>query len=452
VTHEQGFTPAQLREDFQFLLDTLEAVHPNLYAFTSSSVIETERIKIEQALSQPTTRRGFYRLVAPLVCPLVDGHTFIHPPYADFHHWIEQGGRIFPFAIVFQNGIARIHSTTWSDWAGAAGAELLAINDIPIGAIVDRLLPYSVGERHVRRLEVLQHAFALLLWCVYEVSNQYVVTVRVNGLVQRQIVSGIAPPEQPPAQSQTSGAEAAPYTYVSLPDERSGLLDFRACVDVERFEMFLQETFSQIRQAGTQSLIIDLRHNDGGTSDLGDALLGFLTDQAVMQYASMDIKASPQVQAYYRQQAEANKERRYFDDVVTAPGGTLLTIAGQPLVIHTNPLRFQGDLYVLIGRSTYSAAVMLAATVKDYRLGVLVGEETGGLATQYADIYPFELPQTHLHGMVSHKRFVRPSGGDDGRGVLPDYWVEAGDAAQGAEKDAIVEYTKELIHARLKRT
>jgi hypothetical protein len=31
---------------------------------------------------------------------------------------------------VFQHGIARIHSTTSSDWASAAGAELLAINDI----------------------------------------------------------------------------------------------------------------------------------------------------------------------------------------------------------------------------------------------------------------------------------------------------------------------------------
>jgi hypothetical protein len=286
---------------------------------------------------------------------------------------------------------------------------------------------------------VLQHAFALLLWCVYEVSNQYVVTVGVNGVVQTQIVSGIAPSEQPPAQSQTSGAEAAPYTYVSLPDERSGLLDFRACVDLERFETFLQETFTQIQLAGNQSLIIDLRHNDGGTSDLGDALLGFLTDQAVMQYASMDIKASPQIQAYYRQQAEGNKERRYFDEVVTAPGGTLLTIAGQPLVIHPNSLRFQGNVYVLIGRSTYSATVMLAATVKDYRLGVLVGEETGGLATQYADIYPFELPQTHLSAMVSHKRFARPSGRDDGRGVLPDYWVEEGDAARGAGIDAIMD-------------
>ena len=67
---------------------------------------------------------------------------------------------------------------------------------------------------------------------------------------------------------------------------------------------------------------------------------------------------------------------------------------------------------------------------------MLVGEETGGSATQYADLCPFTLPRTGLQGFVSHKWFLRPSGADDGRGVLPD--VEA-------PADAALERVRELI-------
>ena len=86
-----------------------------------------------------------------------------------------------------------------------------------------------------------------------------------------------------------------------------------------------------------------------------------------------------------------------------------------------------------------------AATVKDYRLGTLVGEETGGLATCYGDIYPFDLPRTKIAVGVSHSRFVRPSGEDDGRGVVPDFEVKEDTNDRRGGVDTVLEFTKKLI-------
>jgi len=88
---------------------------------------------------------------------------------------------------------------------------------------------------------------------------------------------------------------------------------------------------------------------------------------------------------------------------------------------------------------------MFASTIKDYKLGTLIGEETGGLATSYGDIYPFQLPNTRLHCGVSHKRFVRPSGEDDGRGVLPDHQVEINVDDIAAGNDKVMAFAKKLI-------
>jgi hypothetical protein len=191
VEQQQLFSPADLQHDFTFLLETLEAVHPNLYASTSPARVAAERGRIEQALRSPCTRRVFYRLAAPLVGALGDGHTFLHPPYEDFQQWTAQDGVVFPFDLVLSTDTADIEVNYSSDPDIPVGANLLAINDMPISTIINHLLPYSVGERLIRRLDVLEHAFRLLLWCAYDFTDSYTITLATDGLVQTRTIPGV---------------------------------------------------------------------------------------------------------------------------------------------------------------------------------------------------------------------------------------------------------------------
>ncbi len=86
------------------------------------------------------------------------------------------------------------------------------------------------------------------------------------------------------------------------------------------------------------------------------------------------------------------------------PFGEIAEFPAVPLRPDTNSLRFTGDVFLLINEGTFSSATMLAATIKDYELGTLVGEETGGLASNFGEVYSFALPNTRLVATVSCKR------------------------------------------------
>jgi len=145
----------------------------------------------------------------------------------------------------------------------------------------------------------------------------------------------------------------------------------------------------------------------------------YIYDGNYKSVSSLDIKISQEVIEYY-------KENNYLSEEEL---NNYKTKIGEKYSYNPNATRryqnkpvFYGDTYFLISKNTFSSAVMLASTVKDYNIGYLIGEETGGLATHYGDIYSFVLPKTNLNVGVSHKYFVRPNGLNTVRGVLPDYY------------------------------
>jgi Peptidase family S41 len=224
-------------------------------------------------------------------------------------------------------------------------------------------------------------------------------------------------------ETQSAQQTVDPNAYrFSVPKPGIGLIDFQAFQNLERFQSFLKTTFAEIQAQRIKVLVIDLRQNGGGNSSLGDALLGYITDGPFRQFSSGSVKVSAQVAAYYN----ANGWPPPWD--ADAAFGSVVTTQTQWTQPETNELRFRGRVFVLIAYPTFSSATGFAATIKDLKLGVLVGEETRGHPTDFGDTYPFVLPNTQLEAGVSHKRFVRPGGFDDGRGVLPDVSVPAKDA------------------------
>jgi hypothetical protein len=276
------------------------------------------------------------------------------------------------------------------------GDEVLGLNGPTTALLAARLLPYVNGETPIRRLVVLRYALGGLLHAVCGFDGPYAATVRAADQARPRTIGrpGVAAADRPaPCEGQ------APYRYWSRPDEDIGVIDFRAFVDPARFEVFLDETFARIRRGGVRALVVDLRNNGGGNSALGDMLLGYVADRPVAQFARCELKVSRQVKDLYAAQAERARHDLEYERILTAPEASLLTLPGTSARLQPADRRFRGDLHVLIGPATYSSATMLASAVKDHRLAVLVGEETGGSATQYGDCCPFTLPRTGLPGL-----------------------------------------------------
>jgi hypothetical protein len=451
------YQPSELKEDINFLVRTLEEVHPDLYAYTPQSIIASERQKIEAELSVPMSRIEFYLKIAPLVARLNDGHTKIYPPYEEFYDYCGKGGLLFPFDVDLKDDRVFLTADYSAESLATVGSELLSINSIPASNIVDSLLLLVSGEKMNSRLGTLQEFFRHMLWLVYKFEKEFEVEFisKVDGKHYTRTVAGVTfGTIQRKEKDSSSDNEQANYSYHSLPDEKIGVIECRLFVNLDQFEQFLKETFTQIHKEGITDLIIDIRENGGGYTDLGDAFLSYITGEAVNQSSKIEIKVSRQIKEYYLSTLRWYVSWFPFQylhptwrKMWTTPEGGTVVIPFEPERPKENPLRFDGPVYLLIGPHTYSSAVSFAAAVKDYKLGTLIGEETGGLATSFGDFYPFDLPNSHLWIFVSHKRIFRPSGEDDGRGVVPDYEIKPSVKDLDEGTDAVMEYAKQLIES-----
>ena len=213
-----------------------------------------------------------------------------------------------------------------------------------------------------------------------------------------------------------SGVIDLPTFGVGGPDEvESGL---------ESFADFFEQAFTTFQERNVRTLVIDLRKNSGGNSLVGDELLRYVTDQPYRMFARIEAKLSRPLLDQLQQVGKT------LSSDVTASVGKF-EIAEPPLVAPPpTPLRFGGDVFVLTGSCTASSATDFAAVVKDFGLGTIVGEETGGLPTHVGNSVILTLPETGLELRVSSMYFVRPGDFDDGRGVLPDCEVVAQEAMQ----------------------
>lgn len=431
---ERRFTPKEIAAELDGLFRTLETVHPDLYAVAPKPIVDRERERLLAGLVAPLGRSELYLRIAPLVAQLGDGHTALFPPQDEFRRHIERGGRLLPVELTLRERRAWVRGTTPGARAIPAGVEVLAINGVPTATLLDELVALVSGERDAYRVARVERQLDLLLWLRYGFVAPYAIAYRVGPDGEQRVatVSGATPSERAVLAARNGGSgDEVPYTYTTLPGG-VGLLDFRAFRDRERFEAFLAATFATIQRDAVRHLVIDLRNNSGGNSALGDDLMSYLTERPFRQFARIDVKVSEPMQ-------------RRYDAFLSVQPGTMVPIEGALVTPGPNPLRFTGNVYLLIGPHTFSSATGFAAMVKDMGIGTLVGEETGGLPTSFGDGYDFVLPFSRLNAIVSYKFFVRPSGADDRRGVLPDHVVHSEPAEGLGGDDPVLAATLALI-------
>jgi hypothetical protein len=232
-------------------------------------------------------------------------------------------------------------------------------------------------------------------------------------------------------------------TYKTF-EESIGYLDVKDFViDKRDFYNNLDSIFAKISNDSISNLIIDIRNNPGGNSELADYLISYIHNQPYKANSKILIKRSEQYYKYMRGYFSwwfkpfLTFIKQINDYKQTPVGKVYEDIKG-----FKNPInikhRYNGKIYLLINANTFSTALGLATVVKDYEIGSIIGEQTKSEVNEFGDIYPFDLPNSGLWVWCSAKRFIRPSGKMTKGGLKPDIFVED-------ENDKILKYTIDLI-------
>ena len=401
-----------LRADVRAMMETFEAVHPDLHHTASRRAVRQRVERLIDSLDAPLTPRQFYVAVARLAASLGDGHTRVSFPREAFAFDARGGARTFPATVRRSTeGLAV------DRWCGVesqlpSGARIQSINGRDATALYAEVQQVLSGTPSYRAA-VAGDQFPYLLWAHgVEAPFRLAYTTPDSDRTETRTVEGIGFGR---VRGCLSPRAEAPFSFERRGDV--GVLTLRRLRHPHRFRSFLASVADSLDRQPVEGLVLDLRENEGGRTRVAERMLSALTDAPVRLTARKEWKVSRPFQAYLRRTTTADAYDAYLEQ---RPGRVIdVDYTAEPLP--DVPLTVTVPVVALIGPRTFSSAVTLAATLQAYDLATLVGRETGGRANRFGEGYPFRLPNTGLRAMVSSAYFVQASGDRRARGgIHPD--------------------------------
>ncbi|GAK60547.1 hypothetical protein U27_00444 [Candidatus Vecturithrix granuli] len=504
--------PYQL--DFLYLVKLLQESHPNVYANFPKEDFDQEKERILEELAMREPVSDFALQLQQFCARIGDAHTRIN-----YYNGIQKTQDVFPIIVtVFQDDFYVMNFDADIEMK-YVGAKILAVNGMPMTQVMQHLGNLASCENEICRKEEITHYLqepsTLQFAGIIRDNEPLTLTVTgLDGTEQIMTISTIAKSAVNEVKWANRSMETHPVTarknvwfqYKILPESQLCYVQLNEFLDRQTlqfslqemgtelfrqqfgidaialeqypdFREFLHQMFRDIQHQHIHTLVIDLRHNPGGNSLLGQQLMYYLQDiPGVLKGYVEGLKLSPLMQSQYPKIFDEEKhlyEAHYGKDTLTLPKyiGDMSTYKDVPspkeriyrrtqffqkITEHDskfamfsmtppNP-RFSGKVFLLIGPGTYSSASWFATEMSDNHLATLVGQPIGQKPTSFGDNLYFRLPHTKVEGTVSHRMFYRPDATkDDDPTLYPDFevWPTIDDILNG--RDPVFDKVLELI-------
>ena len=432
---------SSLKSDLDTIVSILEEVHINPYYKLPKKIFYKKIDSLKAQLLSPLTEIEFYKLITPIVAELQDGHTFVSFPEI-INKWN------FPFKVKTQS-VSPFIIVSESNGEIPVNSEILKINGIDSKSIIENLICYESGEDINFRVGWVGNNFCEYMNLIYNIDSLCNIEYKLNGQI---LNSEISLSKNTHLLSTKNEEFVEPYSLQIRPELSTAIINFRSFSDIEHVDSI----FAIIKKMKLKNLIIDIRENGGGDSEVGDEFLKYLAPSSFQQYdiKKTVIKISKQVKKKYNNELVSLKqsnsvttqdstEIKKIQNLLNLPIGSLTQCpyASNLIQLKNTPNKFYGKVYVLTSKKTYSSAADFAQTIKAYRIGEIVGEETGGWIVCYGDIIFDELPNSKLRIGISSVKFVNTGANEsDWHGVIPDKKINANSSLEFVLKEIYKNY------------
>ena len=412
---QQKFAREQLLHDADMLYSTIQDVHPYMFTSISKNEFEKELERTKGLLTDSMTVFDFYKMFAPLVSRIEDGHTELHYP---FGFAMEHEIGVVPYSFAINKADTTI--TVRQGFEGVkigSGSRILSINGIPAKELIVQASSMLSGESYHFKMERLNFLFSPLLYFILP-SGDFQVEYLHNGKKETVSVQ---------AKSFSEYVEVflaplnkkIPYSFSINKDKDIAVLSINS-FDIydnqgkEQYRNFLDSLFSEIKEKRINELVIDIRMNGGGLEELVWNLFQYISPVPFQTKGPSISKISETVKKEYD---------------LEEPVGINL-IGGEGLIpLQENPFRYSGNTYLLTSNFTFSSASKLAWAFRYFNMGKIIGEETGGLIVSYGNVFDTNLPNTNLpYGISRWKLYGYGATENQKHGVIPDIVVPAENA------------------------
>lgn len=416
--------PEQMKQDLDFLVETIGEVHPSLINGWSSEqkqVIESAYSKIRK----PQSDADFYFTANEIVSLMHDGHTVLYWELENLKFldlplfWARDG-------LVVNDNRGNLHT---GDIVTAIGGR--SIDDLEQELAI--IIP-AENKQWVRvQGSILLRVEALLRHLGLVANDRVEVTVKRGTASITEAFTLTDKLTQKEYSPYPDGD--VPFSYTFEDDLSLGIFQLNTCENTRKYQVTVKQFFDEVKARGIQHVAVDLRSNGGGDSSVIEEFLSYTDVESYYEYKSL-MRYSPQLQ-----EARGTEQNSGY-----AVNERILN----PVLLKTL-YPYKGKLYLLTSAHTFSSANMFAVIVQDNSLGRIIGEATGNQPSSYGDILTFQLPASGIHFQVSFKKFTRSAPERDPADSLqPD--IEAYTTAKDIteRRDAQLEKLRVVVRADLK--
>ena len=421
---QEKIAPELLHQDIDAFVTGVKQRHPDFSGYADEAKLNLLVEQTKANITAPMTRKEFFRHIGRLSHAFQDGHSFLIWPYQELNYLQKSGEKPFPFSIdLTKNGVFVPVQYASENQNLYAGSQVISINGLEISQIFSEAQNYVGGETQELREAFVAERFPHLLWAVFGFIGQFDVELLHQGQRQTLHIDN----SQSWRLAATETRQASDELVYRQLNSKVGYLNVSSFdIEPSKFSNQLDTVFSRIQQDKVQALIIDIRDNTGGNTDTATELARYIADKPFRLVSKVTEKLNQDNRGLFSYKGKpGDMVTKDWDDYV------------KPL---DSEHRFDGNVIVLTGPVTYSAAIVFATTVQDNQFGLLAGQPTGGFANQSAQGNLFNLPHSQLRAYVATRLLVRPSGNAETTAVVPDLVIDYSLQDQQNAVDTVLEH------------
>ena len=400
----------ELREDVDFTYEKLKRFHPELYWYISKEALDHKFDSLKTSIRQPMTPNQFFFQLSPVIASIKEGHLRLKAVPKRYTKKQQKDFKkkrplfaLMDYQVVDDKLYVKENKENIKEIK--VGTEILTINGEKVSDLIKKYNKLYSSDGNNKTFQ--KYFMNLAFFNYYTLENGYLDSAALRTkfdnkisevLIKRQRKTNEQIDTDKIKPKVTATQKVQDYDVNSKTYNRS----FRflkadssvAYIKVKTFSAtlarkFYKETFAQIKNVGSQYLILDIRDNLGGSLSEINTLYSYLTDKefTLIKAPEMTSKTSGLHQNYFRGQ-------NVLTSVLSAPGYPFF-LAGNYLLSSKKDNRyyfrefaskstkpksdaFQGKIYVLINGASFSASSIISAKLKFDKRATIVGEETGG--------------------------------------------------------------------------
>lgn len=458
--------PQLLRDDLGLLQKILEANHPSLYWYTPKDSMDLFFAAAMSSIRDSMDEVAFKNKVSYLISKIRCGHTSVRFSKA----YSKKAARFrypqFPFSLkAWGDSLVVLQSASPRDTVFKRGTIITSINGVSNRWLLDSIFAHMSTDGYSENFknQVISGNFPAWYKTVLGIDSSYAIGyIDSSGTARVKQVNSYYPRASELKDDHALPAVQKPtrkqLRKAGLLEKRSLVIDTANSTAYMRLSTFsggglpgfFRRSFRTLRELQVKNLVLDLRENGGGKVHNSILLAKYLADHP--------FKVGDTVVARHR----SLKYGRYISNSIgywfsmnfgshkEQDGMIHLSYYENHLFDPKENKSFKGDIYVIQGGYTFSAATMFISFIKGQKNVTTVGEETGGgyYGTSAMHIPTITLPHTKLQvGLPTHRLVIdhtRPRG----HGFIPDVAVAPSSVAIRRGVDLKLQKIRELIQQK----